>query len=283
MVREVTCLSPWFGGNRMLASHVGHALRGCSWVGIPFCGGLSEVPHIDARTILCNDLHRHVINTARCVADDKLRREMLRRLDWKLFHPDELAESQELCKFHVPGDYPDVSLAAHYFVCCWMGRGGKAGCESEFNVRPAVRWKSDGGDSMVRYRSALRAMVTFGRVLKRCTFETMDAFDFLARCEDVAENGIYCDSPFYGPGIKYKHNCGETAAQQESWHRRLAIALHRFKLTRVVARFYDCELMRMLYQEPRWQWLELTGRKQTNEEAEECLVVLNPSTTETLF
>jgi len=32
----------------MLGAHVGKALQGCSWVGIPFAGGLCEVPHIDA-------------------------------------------------------------------------------------------------------------------------------------------------------------------------------------------------------------------------------------------
>src|SRR5581483_2099678 len=68
---KITCLAPWYGSNRMLAAHVGKALDGCSWVGLPFCGGMSEVPHIKARTIVCNDRHRAILNLAAVVRDDR--------------------------------------------------------------------------------------------------------------------------------------------------------------------------------------------------------------------
>lgn len=31
----INALAPWYGSNRMLAEHVGKALEGCTWVGVP--------------------------------------------------------------------------------------------------------------------------------------------------------------------------------------------------------------------------------------------------------
>ena len=51
-------------------SPAGHAsnprlLDGCEWVGIPFAGGMSEVPHIKAHTVVVNDLHEGIITLGR--------------------------------------------------------------------------------------------------------------------------------------------------------------------------------------------------------------------------
>lgn len=276
----ISALAPWFGSNRMLAHEVGKAMAGCSWAGVVFAGGLAEIPHIPARTLLVNDKHRHVINLARVVRDDRLRGQLVRGLRRRLFHPDELAEAQAVCKSTEPGDAPDVALAEAYFVCCWVGRSSKAGIDDEFNGRPSVRWKADGGDSGVRYWSALRSLASWGVALRRCTFETMDAFDFLARCEDLPGHGVYADPPFPGVGRRYRHNAGKTAADERAWHTRLRDALGRFQTTRVVCRFYDDPLIRELYPEPRWAWNQLAGRKQTNDDAPEVLLVSNPAAAE---
>ncbi len=274
MSRGITTLAPWYGGNRMMAHHVGAALDGCSWVGIVFAGGMPEVPHIRARTLLVNDLHRHVINLARVVADDGLRPLLVRHLARRAFHPDELRLSQLVCKDRDPDpQFPDVQMAAAYFVCCWMGRSGKAGSADEFNGRPSVRWKSDGGDSMVRYQSALRALVPFSQSLRRCTFETMDAFDFLDRCEDLNGHGIYCDPPFPEVGRHYKHNSGNT--DELAWHTILMDRLLGFQKARIVCRFYDHPMIRTLYPEGEWVWHRFTGRTQANNDAPEVLVVRN--------
>ena len=129
---------------------------------------------------------------------------------------------------------------------------------------------------MVRYQSALRMLATFGKTLRRCTFETMDAFDFLARCEDIDGHGIYADPPFPGVGRKYLHTAGQTDAEERDWHTRLRDALLRFQRTRVVCRFYaDHPLIVELYPEASWQWQRLRGRKQTNVDAHEVLLVRN--------
>lgn len=36
---KIRALVPWFGSSRIIAPHVGKALRGCRWVGVPFAGG----------------------------------------------------------------------------------------------------------------------------------------------------------------------------------------------------------------------------------------------------
>lgn len=272
MKSTVTALVPWFGSNRLLAANVGAAVAGCRWVGVPFAGGMCELLNIDANILLVNDLHRHVINLARVVAHDESRRTLIRRLRRKLFHPDELAAAQEMCR---PGTHtiawPNIDLAEAYFVCSWMNRSGKAGTKGEFTGNVALRWKAGGGDSAVRYHSAIRGLAAFAKVFRRCTFSTMDAFEFLAKCPDLPKHAIYCDPPFPTAGQDYVHNAGADAAER-GWHARLRDTVSRFEKSRVVMRFYDHELIRVLYPEPRWTWHRFAGRKQTNELAAEVLI-----------
>jgi DNA adenine methylase len=274
---KVTALAPWFGSNRMLAPAVGEELAGCKWVGIPFAGGMSELVYITASTIVVNDKHRHVINLARVVADANLRRQMVARLNRLPFHPDTLAAAQDYCRSFEPKGPADVTLAESYFICCWMGRSGKAGTDGEFSGGLPIRWNANGGDSNTRYRSALRSTAAFQRIMRRCNFDTQDAFEFIDRCEDNERTGIYCDPPFPDAGRKYVHNAGKTDAEERNWHLALKNELERFHKARVVCRFYDHPLVRELYPEPRWTWRTLKGRKQSNAEAPEVLVMNGPS------
>ena len=269
---KIKAIAPWFGSNRMLASRFCRELDGCNWVGVPFAGGMSELAYIHARTIVVNDIHRHVINLARVVAEPELRTPMLRELSRKPFHPDELDAAQERCKACTPGDAPDIEAATDYFVCVWMGRSHIAGGNDEFHGRTSTRWNASGGDSVVRYRSAIKGMVAWSRIMRRCTFRTDEAIEeFLPRCEDTVGHGLYCDPPFPGPGARYKHTL--TIEQHES----LADVLSRFKSTRVVCRFYDHPLVRRLYPSGVWQWHSLTGRTQANTVGAEVLLINGPS------
>ncbi len=278
MKRETTALAPWFGSNRMLAHEVGAELAGMKWVGIPFAGGMCEVAHIDARSIVVGDLHRHLINLARVVADDTLRPVLAKLLKRTIFHPDELDQAQEWCKAHEPHEAlkADLQAAYAYFVCCWMGRSHIAGAKDEFHGRLSTRWNANGGDSNVRYRSAIRSLASFAKHSRRCNFSVLDVFDFLARAEDVPGHAIYCDPPFPGPGDEYRHKFSIDD------HRKLADWLARFEYARVVCRFYDHPLIRELYgDETVWTWRRLKGRKQSNEEAPEVLIINGDSLVET--
>jgi len=263
----VTALAPWFGSNRMLGPEVGKALRGCKWIGIPFAGGISELAHIKASTIVVSDLHRDIINLACVVANPEGRAWLIREADAMPFHPDALETAQIRCKESPPPVDLDCKRALWYFVACWMGRSAKAGTEDEFKGGLPVRWSATGGDSNTRYRSAIESLDAWGAIMRRCNFVCQDVFEFLDNVKDLDGHGLYLDPPFPGPGDAYKHKF------TEAQHIRLAHVLSSFTVTRVVCRFYDHPLIRKLYPEAgRWTWNRLKGRKQSNDEAPEVLI-----------
>lgn len=277
---KITALAPWFGSNRNLAENVGTALAGCGWVGVPFGGGMCEIAHIKASSIVVSDLHKHIINLALCVKGDE-RKELINRLDAAPFHPDTLMAAQNFCRAVEDQDrtgelfveqkslvtFGSVDWAYAYHICCWMGRSAVAGTDGEFKGGLPVRWSASGGDSNTRFRSAVESLDAWGAIMKRCNFVCQDVFDFLENVKDIEGNGLYLDPPFPGPGDSYKHTF--TAAD----HRRMAARLAKFRLCRVVCRFYDHPLIRELYPESRWAWNALKGgRKQTNEDAPEVLL-----------
>lgn len=268
---RINALAQWYGGNRMLAQRVGAALGRLRWCGVPFAGGCPELLHIRTAVGVANDLHRHVINLARVVRDDARVEQLVRRLDGLLFHPDELAEAQQRCRDREQsaqiGDAPDVAWAADYFATCWMGRGGHAGKRGEFDQRLSLRWTSSGGDSAVRFRSAIESLRGWHRALRRWTFTCLDAFEFIDKVRDAEGHGLYVDAPWPDAGEEYQH--GFTSEQQL----RLAEALARFTRTRVVVRYGDHPLIRELYPEPRWTWREQTSRNQRNGAVVEVLII----------
>jgi len=270
---KVTALAPWFGSNRMLAENVGAALEGCSWVGVPFAGGMCELAYIKARTLMVNDLHELVINLANVVACPKRGPALVRRLRRVPFHPWALEVAQRCCATYgrPPAGDPEAALnfAEAYFICAWMARNGKAGTKDEFKAGMSIRWEAGGGDSAKRFRSATESLSDWRKVLSRATFSTETFSLFLKKCKDADGHGLYCDPPFPGPGDAYFH----TFANGE--HGLLARALAAYQKTRVVCRFYDTPLIRELYPESLWQWNHLKGRDQVNAEKAEVLLVRN--------
>lgn len=269
---KTKALAGWFGAARTIAEHVGEALRGCKWVGVPFAGGMSELLHINASTILVNDLHRHIVNLARIVANDELRPKLIKDLGRMPVHCDVLEECQRFCK-EVPDPWDNYKAAVAYFVCCWMGRGGNAGKEDEFEGGLSYRWMTGGGDSAVRFRSATESLAAWDDIMPRCTFICVCAFEFLeeAQKRDRSESGLYLDPPWPDDGDGYKHKFSETD------HRRLAAMLAEFKETRVVIRYGDHPLIRELYPESKWSWQEISGRTQANNAKAEVLITRRAS------
>ncbi len=264
---KIKAIVPAFGSNRTLAKHVGAALDGCSWVGIPFAGGMSELLYITARTLLVADKHRHVINLASVLGHPVHGPQLYRRLRRKILHPAELRPAQLFCVNRPPFTIPDLHAAENYFVASWMGRSAKALTDGEFKGRLCLRWDAGGGDSTVRYQSAVSSLRAWRKVLQRASFAVLDVRDFAAKVKDRKGHGVYVDPPFMGPGDAYKHKF--SAAD----HRWLAEWLAGFKNTRAVCRFYDIPQIRSLYPESRWEWRSFDGRKQTNATAPEVLLV----------
>ena len=265
--RKIGTLCPWFGGNRTNASIVGSALQGCAHVSVLFAGGMSELPYVEAPTIIVNDLHRHAMNLASVVAHPVLRGKLLGELRRKVFHPDELERAQWYCKACAPDGLNDLGAAISYFVAIWMNRSAQAGTDREFKGNLPIRWNSFGGDSAVRYRSAVRSMLDFRKPFERCNFTTMDVFEMLDKLEDGPKKGIYSDAPWPDAGEIYAHKFDE--AKQRELARRLTM----YDKTKVVVRYGDHPLIRELYPEPHWQWVVFDARTQNNDMKSEVRIV----------
>lgn len=297
---RIGCIANWFGTDRTIAPEAGRQLGKLDWCGIPFCGGLGIVQHITARTILANDLHRHVINLARVVADDARKDALAARLAAMPFHPDALAEAQAYCREQdapvsslfggesvVAAD--DLEWAAAYFVCSWMSRAGSSGCDGEFDAPLATRWTAGGGDSNTRYRNAVASLEAWNQQLTRCTFECMDGFEFIEQVlkKDASPTrgdeirGLYVDPPFPGPGKAYTHQLTPDDQQTFGGQRRLAGLLNGIKTYKVCVRYYDHPLIRELYPEGKWTYLRPNSKTQTNKEVAELLLVNSPTEKET--
>ena len=222
--------------------------------------------------MVVSDLHRHVINLAMVVRNqgDKL----ATYLNSLPFHPETLANAQAACRAiesdsESAAKFGQFGWAADFFVCSWMARNGTAGTEGEFKAGLSVRWEAGGGDSAIRFWSAVESIAEWSLVMRRCTFVSFDVFDFLAKAKDIDENGLYLDPPFPEVGDKYEHPFDEVK------HRLLAEQLVAMEKCRVVCRFYDHPLIRKLYPESGWIWNRYVGRKQTNEVGPEVLLVRN--------
>lgn len=276
---KVKTLAQWYGSNRLLASKVGELLEGCEWAGIVFAGGMSEIPHIKARTIVVNDLHEHICDLAEAVAHPPARREMVRRLRALPFHPRTLKEAQRRLWPSASGRVSERNRwqnAEDYFVVAWMTRAGSAGTDAEKTAGLCLRWDAGGGDSVKRFHSAIDSLEDWAKEFQRCSFSCLDAFKFLDKCKDEPRHGIYADPPFFGPpGKKYSHNAGKTEADQFEFHANLEAQLREYQFARVVVRAYDVPDIRTLYETDDWTWHELEGRKQTNATAPEVLIVRN--------
>lgn len=273
MSRTVQTLLPYFGGNRTNAKRVGELLAGCRWVGIPFAGGMPELLHIDAPSIVVSDLHCHVINLAWAIK--RFGAEMLiDHLDAEPFHPvalqsaqDRLKSSRDHMRAIVAKGCVSVEAAQDYFVTQWMGRSGQAGTDREFDGKLSVRWNANGGDSNKRYRSAVQGVAAFQSVMRRCNFVCEDVFTFLDRVQDVDGHAVYCDPPWPDAGAAYVH-----AVDDQRFHENLRSRLSEFRHVKVVIRYGSYELIRKLYSGDQWTIHDCEGRTQGRNSLAEVLI-----------
>jgi site-specific DNA-adenine methylase len=278
-------LAGWYGSNRILAESVARLMGKQEFIAIPFAGGMCELKYLKARTIIVNDAHRHVISMSKVVADPRMCKELVQRLDSLLFHPDALEAAQEYCQRIEDGardrfglfsntlatsyvaEIDPIEWAENFFVCCWMGRGGVAGTDGEFKGNLSLRWDGGGGDSNVRFRSAMASLSAWTEVFKTCNFTCEDFRVMLARIKDKKGHAIYADPPWVQKGDSYKHKFCEKD------HRDLASRLWIYGQARVVLRYGIHPLIEELYPRSSWDWHEQTSRSQANGDVKEVLIV----------
>lgn len=280
----ITSLTNQYGGARMVAEKIGPLLAGCSLVVVPFAGGMSELPYIDAPKLIVCDRHRHLMNLARVMQDAKFGPRLYRVLRREVFHPDTLSHAQDICLgleadddgLFGAADGSDkrersIHAAAAYAICCWMGRGGNSGTDTEFTGKLPVRFSPNGGGSAQRFKFWVASIPSWRRVLRRCEIVCGDGFEILSHCHDSGRVGIYCDPPWVSAGMKYRHPF------TESDHRELSRVLSGFSRARVVIRYGDEPLIRSLYPAVglggKWQWMLNPSRSQANGEVDEVLIV----------
>lgn len=269
----VGTLVPWAGGARYSAEKVGEELEGVPFVAVPFAGGMPELVHIKASTILVNDLHRHVINLARTLAHPVLGPRTIRYLRRQAFHPETFKRAQSLAQTLKIGESEGdaATVAAAYFISQWMGRNGLSGGPREFKSGLALRYTGAGGDSALRYSNAVKGLREWRKILARCSFTCEDWRKVIAKVKDIPTTAIYADPPWPILGDKlYSH----TFTEED--HRELAETLNGYERSRIVVRYLDCPLSRSLYPEDRgWRWRCFTNRNTGNNEVAEVLIVKN--------
>lgn len=268
---KITCVVPWFGTCRgQTAQRVGQLLEGCDWVGIPFCGGASEVPWITARQIALNDLHRNVINLLKVLSNESLRDAMAEDLarHYVALHPDILDQCRKLL---ADPNSTKTARAISYFLQSWMTRSGVCGTDKESEGGIATRYTASGGGSLKRLQSAIDGVEEWGRILQgRCEFTCLESSVLLrAKYVDRPTHGIYLDPPWLEDGENYQHKFYPRE------HRSMRGLLERFKQSRVIVRHKDCPEYRDLYSGPEWTWIELTTRNQGNNAVHEVLICRN--------
>jgi len=235
----------------------------------PFAGSMAVLlakPPSQQETV--NDLHGHLINLARTLADPHTCEQLYARAARTLCSTDLYWQSVEWLEELPPALVLDNPEAAyHFLVVSWMGRNGSAGCvRTKFS--PSVRFTPRGGSSSTRWRSAVESIPEWHERLRSVSILNMDGFDLIEKIADTEGVAIYADPPYLratrgsGGGSGYLHDFSEESSPMfgsEDDHGRLASLLGRFQQARVVVSYYDHPRLRQLYD--GWRVIECTRQK----------------------
>lgn len=246
----------YFGSDSEVAEELASMLDHCKHVTIPFCGGMSILPHLKARAIVANDLNDLAINFYRHasgVMGAECQKNLIERCELTLSHPAEMDDAQS--RLTHPAWKGSWMQAWAYWAQCWIGRKGKGGTNSPSTL-PSVRRTANGGTNASRIRAAADDLTEWSKQFERCEWESVDFRELLPKVADDSQCGIYCDPPWIDAGKLYLH----TFTLDD--HAILAELLGRFDETTVVIRYGDHPLIRELYQ--GWNIIEASSRDQCN-------------------
>jgi len=274
---RITALAPWFGAKRTLAPVIVTEFGPHRTYWEPFCGSMAVLlakPRCAMETV--NDLHGDLVNLARVIQHPLQGPELYRRLRRVLLCEELFQEAAETIKRDLP-KLP-VDRAFDYFVSAWFGRNGVAGT-SGYNANFCVRYTNRGGHAATRWRGAVASIPAWRRRLANVTILSRCGIEICERIADESGTVIYADPPYLAKGAKYEHDF--TTAD----HERLAAALRRFRLARVVVSYYEHPQLLSLY--PGWTKREVyttkslvsQGRRDRNNkvQAPEVLLINGPS------
>lgn len=245
----------YFGSDSEVAAKLASMLDACKHVTIPFCGGMSILPHLKARAIVANDLHYDVINFYQVMGGrvgQIWQQQLIEACETTLSHPAEVATADRILE--KSGGAPHERAWA-FWARCWIGRKGKGGTKNQGGM-PSVRWTASGGTNASRIRAAAGDLHEWAKQFERCEWQSLHFRDLLPKVADKEGCGIYCDPPWFGAGEKYLHPF------KEHDHYELAAMLDRFQETTVVVRYGDDSRVRELY--PGYRIIDASSRDQCN-------------------
>lgn len=255
---------PYFGSDSEVAAQLAAMLNHCRHVTIPFCGGMSILPHLTARAIVANDQNARAITFYRAasgVYGVTTRERLFERCQRTLSHPEELNRANAFISSADPLD-----RAWAYWSMCWIGRKGQGGTVTEGRGMPSVRWTASGGTNASRIRAAADDLAAWAKHFERCEWLCEDFGALLPKVEDDESCGIYCDPPWRGCGDQYIHRFTDDD------HSDLRDQLERFTKTTVVVRYGDDPHIRDLYAGPPWTISDAKSRTQSNAVAREIWI-----------
>lgn len=284
---KIKAIAPWFGGKRTMAPLIVTELGKHSAYWEPFCGSCAVLfakPPSSQETLI--DLHGDLINLARVLKSDlavDLYEKASRVLCSTELYREEMAAA-------TPADPLDRAL--QFLILSWMGRNGTSGTRRT-NYAPAMRFTPGGGSTSTRWRNAVESIPWWHERLRACQFIGGDSFEFIPKVADARGVVIYADPPYVrgsrasGGGSDYLHDFSEADAPmfgERNQHVLLAEQLGRFKQTRVVVSYYDCDFVRKLYR--GWTFVDCMMQKNLHVqnrrgvgacEAPEVLIINGPS------
>lgn len=255
---------PWFGSDGDLSEQLASRLDECKHVTILFCGGLSILKYLKARSVLANDRHELALNFYRVaggVYGEDARKRLIGLCQNTLSHPGEMKLAQEqqdsICK---------VTSAWAFWSICWLGRKGKGGTKSQ-GGKPSIRRTADGGNNASRIRAAADDLQEWFPHFQKCEWECEDFRVILPKVKNIKGCGLYLDPPWVGPGVDYLHSFGEAE------HREMRALLERFRESpeaMVLIRYGDAPLIRELY--AGWKIEQAEFRDQANQNKPELWI-----------
>lgn len=245
----------------MHAQKVGELIGKQDLIGVPFAGGLSELPFLNARQILINDMHHFLYDLYWAVKTHES--EFIRcTKDW-LYHPCSLDRARDSIK---SGNAFDRAVG--YFIINWLTRCA-GGMEKESDASLSMRWTASGGSSIARWRSAVEGLPQWAELLKtKCECTCLDWRDFAKKWKDRKGHAIYVDPPWIAGGDDYLHKFTTVD------HMGLAEWLGSLKETAVVVRHNDCPAYRQWYPESSfdWEWFAVDAKNQHGNQTREVLI-----------
>ena len=243
----IGAIAPWFGGKRTMAPTIVAELGPHSAYWELFSGSMAVLmSKPSSPTEVVNDLHGDLINLARVIQHPLLGPALYRRLRRVLSSEVLFRDSLEIVRGSEPGqdrESPDADRAFHYFIVAWQGMNGVAGTRLH-STNYCRRFSSLGGDPGARWVGVVRSIPSWRRRMERVQILRSDGIELCERIEDREGTVIYADPPYLVKGARYAHDFTEAD------HDRLAVALSRFRRTRVVVSYYEHPRLAELY--PGW-------------------------------